>query len=398
MSLNMITPSGRKARHGCGAAETMVRALCRTCRHTARACNDSSIAMSGVSERWRNGYLSEYLRTSQHAARLACLRASALSKRRHVPPRLPHKPYGRPLSRCEARRQIAALPRGTACKGAPSPRATRSRSGSAAACAACGAQTLRRARVRGCRASSGASGASRTRASAGRRNRPSAAVDGARQARAVSRRTCRRAIKRQGARAPASFVQFVGRTMRSGAIFARQTGVWTHLDSLRLSRNRAWRTARAARCFRCRATLRLQAAPSRKALRSPRGCEALRTKQRVARHTKRPARCAAPLSRGSLAAPGTRCAAETGPHRTAQTAAVRASGRACVRPRAASAACVAWAAPHASNCAFRVAALLPLVRCSVLPRAAALRSRRRVQQNKRHRAWMPRWIRRVTAR
>ena len=155
--------------------------------HAARACNDSSIAMSGVSERSRNGYLSEYLCASQRAARSGVLAASALSKRRHVPPRLPHEPYGRPLSRCEARRQMDE--RSVARAGsAPSPRATRSRSGSpAVVCAACGARTLRRARVRGGRAASGASGASRTHAMRGGSGRPQR-MDGARQAWAGRRR------------------------------------------------------------------------------------------------------------------------------------------------------------------------------------------------------------------
>lgn len=43
MSENMITPSTPKVRHG---------------------CRDSSIAISGVSERCRKGYLSEYLRNA----------------------------------------------------------------------------------------------------------------------------------------------------------------------------------------------------------------------------------------------------------------------------------------------------------------------------------------------
>ena len=61
MSLNMMTPSGRKARHGCRRRQS-ARRIARLL--AARACNESSIAMSGVSERARNGYLSEYLRTA----------------------------------------------------------------------------------------------------------------------------------------------------------------------------------------------------------------------------------------------------------------------------------------------------------------------------------------------
>ena len=187
MSLNMMTPSGRNARHGCDTEAGTVRVRNHTRRRSARACNDSSIAMSGVSERSRNGYLSENLRASQRAARPCVLSASALSKRRHVTPRLTHEPYGRPLSRCEARRQMAE--RSVARAGsAPSPRATRSRSGSpAVVCAACGARTLRRARVRGGRAARGASGASRTHAMRGGAGRPQR-IDGARQAWAGRRR------------------------------------------------------------------------------------------------------------------------------------------------------------------------------------------------------------------
>jgi len=40
MSEKKMTPSGWKARHG---------------------CSDSSMAMSGVSDRWRKGMVSEYL-------------------------------------------------------------------------------------------------------------------------------------------------------------------------------------------------------------------------------------------------------------------------------------------------------------------------------------------------
>jgi phage protein D len=156
--------------------------------HAARACNDSSIAMSGVSERSRNGYLSEYLCASQRAARSGVLAASALSKRRHVPPRLPHEPYGRPLSRCEALRQKAARLRGTYCKRTLAPRNTQQKR-----VTRCG---VRRARC--------TNAASRTRPRwprserrkrrkpharhRGRRSRPAAAVSSARQAWAGRRR------------------------------------------------------------------------------------------------------------------------------------------------------------------------------------------------------------------
>ena len=221
----------------------------RTRRRAARACNDSSIAMSGVSERSRNGYLSEYLRASQRAARPCVLSASALSKRRHVPPRLPHEPYGRPLSRCEARCQMAE--RSVARAGsAPSPRATRSRSGSpAVVCAACGARTLRRARVRGGRAASGASGASRTHAMRGGAGRPQR-MDGARQAWAGRRRadTQKRGERELLYMSPLLFF-FFGRTTakrKAGCHAQGGGGGRPGLDSLRPSRKRAWRTARSA--------------------------------------------------------------------------------------------------------------------------------------------------------
>lgn len=70
MSLNMITPSGLKARQG---------------------CRESSIAMSGVSERCRNPYLLEYsrnsymylpaLRINQTGGRSACSPRATRSKR-----------------------------------------------------------------------------------------------------------------------------------------------------------------------------------------------------------------------------------------------------------------------------------------------------------------------------
>ena len=70
ISLNMITPSGLKARQG---------------------CRESSIAMSGVSERCRNPYLLEYSRNSdmylpawrinQTGGRSACSPRATRSKR-----------------------------------------------------------------------------------------------------------------------------------------------------------------------------------------------------------------------------------------------------------------------------------------------------------------------------
>ena len=69
---------------------------------TARTCSDSSIAMSGVSERARNGYLSEYLCAGarQKSCKAGARTCGALSESSHVAPGLSHEPYRRPLSRC----------------------------------------------------------------------------------------------------------------------------------------------------------------------------------------------------------------------------------------------------------------------------------------------------------
>ncbi len=76
------------------------------------------MAMSGVSERWRNGYLSENLRTATAEPRRAArTRASghARAELRHVAPRLPHQPYGRPLRSCNDAQQSAGEPRRAVC-------------------------------------------------------------------------------------------------------------------------------------------------------------------------------------------------------------------------------------------------------------------------------------------
>ena len=312
--------------------------------HAARACNDSSIAMSGVSERSRNGYLSEYLCASQRAARSGVLAASALSKRRHVPPRLPHEPYGRPLSRCEALRQKAARLRGTYCKRTLAPRNTQQKR-----VTSCG---VRRARC--------TNAASRTRPRwprserrkwrkpharhCGRHSRPAAAVNSARQAWAGRRRAG--ALQRRRGSAASSCP---GRT---------STGTYSVFVSV-TERRRRPRAAGGPTSTRCASPEPREAhggepllsvlgrrrtlvcwPPRRKTLRSQHACEALRARQEcVAQHTDRLTRCAVPLSRGRWL-PGALAAQPKTGRAAAQTAAARAGG-AGVRPGVASALCVA---------------------------------------------------------
>jgi hypothetical protein len=115
------------------------------------ACSDSSMAISGVSDRIRNGYFSEYLQRKTHGVRAAhgqavqvVCRSNVRPELLHVAPCLPHEPH---------RWALHVYPRGThghrgvtrACgseghtarkrhvESIPSPRAVRSSSGSALA-------------------------------------------------------------------------------------------------------------------------------------------------------------------------------------------------------------------------------------------------------------------------
>ena len=260
---------------------------------------------------------------------------------------------------------------------APSPRATRSRSGSpAAACAACGAHTLRRARVRGGRATSGAGGTSRTHATMG------AAQQAVPQPSTVCGRPGQRegvpARKAAGARGPAgifgSYERWRSRTTRD--IDARtRCAKGTHLT--RGASPRTVRGARrAARFFRFRdrrATLRLLAA-RHKALWLPRACEASRlAKQRTAPSTARLARCAAPPP-GVVGCPGARCGSRNRPAALRkQQRLVPADAPLC--PRVASAPCVARPRLTRQNCAFRVAAFFTGCAAAFRHAPLAVRSR-----------------------
>lgn len=171
MSEKKMTPSGLKARQHCvqqaaspcGLQATEFKSAAESigAETASLTCRESSMAISGVSERMRKEYLSEYLHPVKgmkgdslapemaRMALLACMSHSGmqaagllhpLSEGCHVPPCLPHQPHWCTLCHCGAKIWIGKRSkpsslcskrdvRTQACLS-PSPRATRSINGS----------------------------------------------------------------------------------------------------------------------------------------------------------------------------------------------------------------------------------------------------------------------------